>query len=77
MAAEGRILVTRNLVDFLKLDHEWWKAAGRGHPGMVLIAEAAFRQDRNLVGALVTSLLAAGAQKQLPAPDQVLFLRRA
>lgn len=63
-------------MDFLKLDHEW-KVTDRGHPGIILIAETAFRQDRTLIGALVTSLGAAGTQQQLPAPDQVLFLRRA
>lgn len=74
-ARAERILVTRNLVDFLKLDHEW-KAGGREHAGLVLIPEASFPQDRSLVGAVVTSLLAAADSGLLPVADQVLFLPR-
>jgi len=75
-AAEGRALVTLNVADFVGL-HRAWHAAGRSHAGILLVPAAAFRQDRSLVGALVTSLVAARDLGLLPGPDQVTFLRRA
>ncbi|MGH9114396.1 MAG: DUF5615 family PIN-like protein [Acidimicrobiales bacterium] len=54
-ASAGRALVTANIKDFVPLDQRY-KAAGRTHPGLVLISSKAFPQDRSYTGALVTAL---------------------
>lgn len=74
--SEDRILVTRNVADFARLDHEW-QAVGRPHRGIVMVVESAFPQNRNLIGALVAALAAAGERDQLPRPNAVLYLRPA
>jgi hypothetical protein len=53
--AAGRALVTANIRDFVPLDKRY-KAAGRGHGGLVLISTKSFPQDRSFVGALVSAL---------------------
>ena len=72
--AERRILVTRNVVDFARLD-QLWRANGREHPGLVMLSEQTFPQNRNLIGSVVTALGAAADHGHLPAPGGVLFLR--
>ena len=74
--SEGRIVVTRNIADFGRLDHEW-QAAGRRHCGLVMIVENAFPQTRNLIGALVAAISEAAKREQLPQPNEVLYLRPA
>ncbi|QDP96565.1 hypothetical protein FOE78_12190 [Microlunatus elymi] len=54
-AAEKRILVTRNIGDFVQLDTEW-AAAGRGHSGILCIANRRFPENRGLIGALTAAL---------------------
>jgi hypothetical protein len=71
---EGRVLVTRNVGDFARLDHGW-QAEGRRHHGLVMVTEQAFPQNRNLVGTLVTVLLTAARAAALPAPAEVQYLR--
>lgn len=55
-AAEGRILVTANIGDFVRLDAQW-RAAGRHHAGILCVATRRFPQDRRFVGAVVTALV--------------------
>ena len=71
---DDRIVVTRNISDFARLDHQW-QAAGRQHRGLVMVGESGFPPSRNLVGAVVAALARAAEQGQLPGPGQVLFLR--
>ena len=55
--ATDRVVVTRNVVDFLRLDQQW-RAAGRAHAGILLVPQASFPHDRAFVGAVVTALAA-------------------
>lgn len=73
-AGADRILVTRNVADFGRLDHEW-QASGRRHGGLVMIVESRFPQTRNLIGALVAAITEAG--DQLPGPNEVRYLQPA
>lgn len=73
---QRRIVVTRNVADFGRLDREW-QAAGRRHSGLVLVVENAFPQNRNLIGALVAALAEADELDQLPGPTELLYLRPA
>lgn len=75
-AQDERILVTRNISDFGRLDSEW-QAAGRPHQGLVMVTEGAFPQNRNLVGAVVSALKVAAELGQLPGTGQVRYLRPA
>lgn len=50
-----RAVVTANIRDFIALD-ERYRAAGRAHPGLVLVSSKSFPQDRSFVGALVGAL---------------------
>ena len=73
-AAESeRILVTRNVADFARL-HQHWLAEGRGHAGVLFVTEQAFPQNRSLVGALVTALLAADAGAAMPKDGEAVYL---
>lgn len=74
--SEDRIVVTRNVADFGRLDHEW-QASGRRHAGLVMIVESTFPQNRNLIGALVAAITEAASREQLPRPNEVLYLRPA
>lgn len=71
---DDSIVVTRNISDFARLDHQW-QAEGRQHDGLVLVTEKAFPQNRNLVGALVDALMGAAQQGTLPAAGELLYLR--
>lgn len=55
--AEGRILVTRNIGDFIRLDAAW-ASTGRRHAGLLCVAHRSFPETRGAVGALTTSLSA-------------------
>lgn len=61
---DGRLVVTRNISDFARLDQQW-QAAGRSWRGLVLVTEQAFPQNRNLEGALVRALLLAHERSEL------------
>lgn len=72
-ADSKRVLVTRNVADFARL-HQRWLADGRRHAGVLFVTEQAFPQSRNLVGALVTALLAAHEGAALPKGGEALYL---
>lgn len=72
-AEQSRVLVTRNIDDFARLDARW-RADGRHHQGLVMVTERAFPQDRDLIGALVRALLAAHQRRELPEADEIVFL---
>lgn len=49
---DARVLVTRDVADFLQLDRRW-RAEGRAHAGIVLVT---LRLPRKAAGPLVTAL---------------------
>ena len=51
----NRVVVTRNVRDFVVLDRQW-RDAGRVHPGIACLDSQTFRQDRAFVGNVVTAL---------------------
>jgi hypothetical protein len=54
--ATERVLVTENVSDYLLLDAEY-RAAGRGHAGLIFTSDSAFpRGRRDTLGALVAAL---------------------
>lgn len=69
----NRVVVTRNVRDFVVLDRTW-REAGRAHAGIACVDNQAFRQDRSFVGALVTALEKASRQGQLPSAGTCAFL---
>lgn len=72
---DGRILVTRNVSDFARLDHEW-QVSGRRHAGLLMVVENSFPQNRRLVGAVVVAAVRlAAAQDELPGAGEVRYLR--
>ena len=73
---ERRVVVTRNVSDFARLDARW-RSEGRLHSGIVMISEQAFPQNRNLVGALVMALRVASEAAARPGAGDVLYLRPA
>lgn len=73
-ANTGRLLVTRNVADFARL-HQRWQAEGRPHGGVLFLTERAFPQNRNLVGALVSALLAADEGSALPGSSHAHYLQ--
>lgn len=55
-AAEKRVLVTRNISDFVHLD-ALWGSTGCTHPGILCIATRKFPENSGSIGALTTALL--------------------
>lgn len=72
-ATTGRVVVTRDVRDFLVLDRRW-RSEGRGHAGLVLVASRSFPQSSAFVGAVVTALDAAADNGTLPGPGAISFL---
>lgn len=72
-AAEQRVLITRNIRDFVPLDRAW-RDAGRGHAGIACLDSGAFPHGRGFIGALVSALGGALANNTLPAPGTCRFL---
>jgi predicted nuclease of predicted toxin-antitoxin system len=73
--AEGRILVTANIKDFMPLDGRY-RAAGQAHPGLILVSTKTFPQSRGFTTAITAALetlLSDGSKMQ---PGQVIFLPR-
>jgi Domain of unknown function (DUF5615) len=73
--AQGRMLVTLNVRDFVPIERAW-KALGRRHGGIVYVTTSTFPQNRGFIGAVVSSLVAAAETGQLPGPDGSTFLTR-
>ncbi len=74
-ATQERVIVTANVADFAAIATDW-RAAGRGHAGLVYVTSRAFPQDRSFIGAIVSSLLALHDSGSLPPPSTETFLRR-
>ena len=73
--SERRIVVTRNIADFVPLSQQWL-AAGREHAGVVAVAKT-FPQDRSFLGAATAALGEMLRSGQHPQPGQVAWLSRA
>lgn len=54
-ASEGRVLVTRNVGDFVRLDATWG-SSGRRHAGILCVATRKYPEDSALVGTLTNAL---------------------
>ena len=71
----GRALVTANIKDFMPIDARY-RAAGRSHPGLVMVSSKTFPQSRGFViavtGALDALLAADGGIRS----GAVVFLAR-
>jgi len=68
-----RVVVTRNVRDFIMLDRQW-RDLGRTHSGIACLGSQAFRQDRAFVGSVVSALARSMSEGSLPAPGTCGFL---
>ena len=73
-AQERRVLVTKNLVDFLPLAQQW-AVAGRTHHGLVLVSTKTFPESRHSVRMIAAALGEACTAGSLPGPGQQVWLR--
>lgn len=51
----GRVLVTENIGDFVRLDREW-ASMGRHHSGILLVSTSRYPYGAARIGAIVTAL---------------------
>ncbi len=72
---EGRILVSKNVVDFVPMSQQW-TADGRRHGGLVLVSTRTFPGTRDWVTGVTTALRQAYEQGRLSGSEEVLWLRR-
>ena len=72
-AAQGRILVTDNIRDFVPLSNAW-AAQGRAHQGMLLLSSKTFPMTSTRTGNIAAALLRRHAEGTWPAPGQFEFL---
>jgi len=72
-AAQGRILVTDNIRDFVPLSNAW-AAQGRAHPGMLLLSSKTFPMTSARTGSIAAALLRRHSGGTWPAPGQFELL---
>lgn len=72
-AAEGRILVTRNIRHFAMLD-QTWSATGSTHPGLIYLTQRRFPSNNAFIGLAAEALLKAIESDALPSPGESHFL---
>ena len=72
-AAQGRILVTDNIRDFVPLSNAW-AAQGRTHPGILVISSKRFPMTRERNGRIAAALIRRHETGTWPAPGQCEFL---
>ncbi len=73
--AQERVLVTRNIDDFVLLDR-MWKQLARTHCGIMLVPNKTFPENRSFIGSVVKALQAADHAGALPKANEVAFLTR-
>lgn len=56
-ASEARVLVTRNIGNFIRLD-DIWGSSGRRHPGILCVATRKYPENSAFVGAMTAALVA-------------------
>jgi len=71
--AQQRILITRNIDDFVHLDR-MWKQFARTHCGIILVPNKTFPENRSFIGSVVKALQAAEGAAALPKADELVFL---
>ena len=74
-AEAGRALVTANIKDFMPIDARY-RATGRSHAGLILVATKTFPQTRSYVLAIVNALNALLAKDDALLDGAVVFLQR-
>ncbi len=72
-AAHGRILVTDNIRDFVRLSNAW-AALGRTHSGMLLLSSRTFPMTPSRTGSIAAALIRRHDAGSWPAPGQFEFL---
>jgi len=72
-ASVNRVVVARNVRDFVVLDRQW-RDAGQAHPGIACLDSQTFRQDRAFVGNVVTALEKALRAESLQAQTTCTFI---
>jgi predicted nuclease of predicted toxin-antitoxin system len=72
-ASENRVVVTRNVRDFVVLDRQW-RDSGRFHAGIAYLDNQSFRQDRAFVGKVVTALAHSTTNGALPSAGVCVFI---
>ncbi len=73
-AQEQRIVVTKNLIDFIPLAQHW-AVTGRTHQGLILISTKTFPETRSSLRAITAALLDTCRSGRVPAPGQQAWLQ--
>jgi hypothetical protein len=74
-AEAGRALVTANIKDFMPIDARY-RAAGRSHAGLIMVATKTFPQTRNYLPVIVNALNALLAKDDALLEGGVVFLQK-
>jgi nucleoside-diphosphate-sugar epimerase len=74
-AEAGRALVTANIKDFMPIDARY-RALGRGHAGLIMVAAKTFPQNRTYIAAVTSALNALLASTPGAIVGRVVFLQR-
>jgi hypothetical protein len=71
----GRALVTANIKDFMPIDARY-RATGRTHAGLIMVAAMTFPQNHGYVAAVTTALNSLLALTSDELGGQIVFLQR-
>jgi hypothetical protein len=74
-AEAGRALVTANTKDFMPIDARY-RAAGRTHAGLIMVAAMTFPQNRAYIAAVTTALNSLLTSTSDELGGQIVFLQR-
>ena len=74
-AEAGRALVTANIKDFMPIDARY-RATGRTHAGLIMVAAKTFPQNRAYVAAVTTALNSLLTSTSDELGGQIVFLQR-
>lgn len=74
-AEAGRALVTANIKDFMPIDARY-RATGRTHAGLIMVAAKTFPQNRAYIAAVTTALNSLLTSTLDELGGQIVFLQR-
>jgi len=74
-AEAGRALVTANIKDFMPIDARY-RATGRVHAGLIMVAAKTFPQNRAFIAAVTTALNSLLTSTLDELGGQIVFLQR-
>ena len=74
-AEAGRALVTANIKDFMPIDARY-RATGRTHAGLIMVASKTFPQNRAYIAAVTTALDSLLTSTLEGLGGQIVFLQR-